>query len=171
MLRAGKPTCEIRDFYPALWRLRASYDPPFKPVTWIPWLGPALVVLAGLTGIVTMVRAPARLQRGEEDLALSAFWIIAALMTALALYVVLRPLLRGGYFAIRAYCPRSRPSRRRARRAGIRNQRAALTTDGAAPAAPSSRALTLGLALLVPLAAFGIYRQIGDLRALDPTRC
>jgi cytochrome c-type biogenesis protein CcmH len=100
---------------------------------------------------------------------LNAFWIIAALMTAAALSAVLRPLLRAGSGDPRLSALEA------AHRAGVLDaqeyarKRAALSADGAAPAAPASRALTLGLALLVPLAAFGIYRQIGDLRALDPT--
>lgn len=101
---------------------------------------------------------------------MSAFWIIAALMTALALYAVLRPLLRDGG----AGDPRL-AALEAAHRAGVldakeyASKRAALSADAAAPAAPAPRALSLVLALLVPLAAFGIYRQIGDLRALDPT--
>jgi cytochrome c-type biogenesis protein CcmH len=100
---------------------------------------------------------------------LNVFWIIAALMTAAALYAVLRPLLRRGDGDPRLSALDA------AHRAGVLDEReyaskrAALSANVAAPAAQSSRALTLGLALLVPLATFGIYRQIGDLRALDPT--
>jgi cytochrome c-type biogenesis protein CcmH len=100
---------------------------------------------------------------------LNAFWIIAALMTAAALYAVLRPLLRAGNGDPRLSALEA------AHRAGVldaqeyASKRAALSAGDAAPAAPPSRALTLGLALLVPLATFGIYRQIGDLRALDST--
>lgn len=72
MLRAGKSDGEIRDFLVQRYGDFVLYDPPFKPVTWILWLGPALVVLAGMAGIVTMVRRRARLlpaeARGEEDL-------------------------------------------------------------------------------------------------------
>ena len=87
---------------------------------------------------------------------MNAFWIIAALMTAAALYALLRPLLRGGDGDPRLAALEA------AHRAGVldateyASKRAALSTDGAAPAAPSPPALILGLALLVPPAAFGI---------------
>lgn len=50
MLRAGKSDGEIRDFLVQRYGDFVLYDPPFKPVTWILWLGPALVVVAGLAG-------------------------------------------------------------------------------------------------------------------------
>ena len=72
MLRAGKSDGEIRDFLVQRYGDFVLYDPPFKPVTWILWLGPALVVVAGLAGMLVMVRRRARLvptdARGEEDL-------------------------------------------------------------------------------------------------------
>lgn len=72
MLRAGKSDGEIRDFLVQRYGDFVLYDPPFKPVTWILWLGPALVVAAGLAGMLVMVRRRARLvpaeARGEEDL-------------------------------------------------------------------------------------------------------
>ena len=72
LMRAGQSDAQIKDFLVQRYGDFVLYDPPFKPVTWILWLGPALVVLAGMAGIVTMVRRRARLlpaeARGEEDL-------------------------------------------------------------------------------------------------------
>ena len=72
MMRAGKSDTEIRDFLVARYGDFVLYRPPMKPVTWVLWFGPALIALAGLAGIVVMVRRRARAvpagASGEEDL-------------------------------------------------------------------------------------------------------
>lgn len=101
---------------------------------------------------------------------MSVFWILAALMTALALALVLRPLVRAGA----ATDPRLE-ALEAAHRTGVLDaeeyaRKRAQIGAGPAPATPApARGLSLLLALLLPLGAFGLYRQIGDTRALDPT--
>jgi cytochrome c-type biogenesis protein CcmH len=72
MMRAGKSDTEIRDFLVARYGEFVLYRPPMKPATWALWFGPAAIALAGLAGIVVMVRRRARAvpadARGEEDL-------------------------------------------------------------------------------------------------------
>jgi cytochrome c-type biogenesis protein CcmH len=100
----------------------------------------------------------------------SAFWIIAALMTTAALLVVLRPLMGGGESGDPRIAALDAAHRARVVDADeYARKRAALVPAAQAPDAQPARALTLGLALLIPLAAFGLYRQVGDLRALDAT--
>ncbi len=98
------------------------------------------------------------------------FSILAGAMLLAALGFVLWPLLRvrGVDAAIR----HKREALEQARRAGVLSEDevqlklAALASEGL-PAHAPSRALPAAVALLIPLAAIGLYRQLGEPRALD----
>jgi cytochrome c-type biogenesis protein CcmH len=72
MMHAGKSDTEIRDFLVQRYGDFVLYNPPMKPVTWALWFGPLAIVLAGMAGIVAMIRRKARAvpagATGEEDL-------------------------------------------------------------------------------------------------------
>ncbi|HET9484290.1 MAG TPA: tetratricopeptide repeat protein [Xanthomonadales bacterium] len=97
-----------------------------------------------------------------------AFWLLCALMTLAAVALVLRPLLRGG-------APRDPrlDALDRARREGVLDEaeyEAKRATLGDAPVAMPAvpRALPLLLVALLVASAFGLYRLVGEPRALDP---
>lgn len=91
-------------------------------------------------------------------------------MLLVALGFVLLPLLRGR--GVDAALRQKRDALEQARRAGVlsddevQRKLTALSPDDRLARAPS-RALPAALALLIPLAAIALYRQIGEPRALD----
>ncbi|GAB4171193.1 MAG: c-type cytochrome biogenesis protein CcmI [Rhodocyclaceae bacterium] len=123
---------------------------------------------------------------------MSAFWILAAVLAALGLAFVLRPLLRAGVRgggdvsqeAVNIDIYRDQLSELEAdlasgtmgpeqyARAKADIERRVLEESGrpaAAPAAPAAaRRLAAALALALPLAAFSIYLLLGTPRGLDP---
>jgi len=98
------------------------------------------------------------------------FSILAGAMLLAALGFVLLPLLRGR--GVDAAIRHKRDALEQARRSGVlsddevQRKLAALSSDHP-PAPAQSRALPAALALLIPLAAIALYRQIGEPRALD----
>jgi cytochrome c-type biogenesis protein CcmH len=97
------------------------------------------------------------------------FWIIASLMLLAALAFVLAPLLRtGGAGEERA----KRAALEQARRTGALSHEEVDARLAALPRATpigagGSRWLPIALGLALPLAAIGLYREIGEPRALD----
>lgn len=101
----------------------------------------------------------------------TTFSILAGVMLLAALAFLLFPLLRrrGHDDSLRS----KRLALEQARRAGVLSEEevsrklAVLASSELSAPAPS-RVLPAVLALLIPLAAIGLYRQIGEPRALDP---
>jgi cytochrome c-type biogenesis protein CcmH len=105
----------------------------------------------------------------------TTFWILAAAMSLAALAFVAWPLARRRPAVPAGPDPATlakREALEQARRAGAltaKEVRAKLAALETAPAAPRHvRVLPLGLAVLLPLAAIVLYREIGEPRALDP---
>lgn len=48
MLQAGKTEAEIKEFMVDRYGDYVLYDPPFKPMTWLLWIGPMAIFLVGL---------------------------------------------------------------------------------------------------------------------------
>ncbi len=100
----------------------------------------------------------------------AAFWILAALMAAAALLFILPPLLRGARGSDEA--ARKLAALVAARDAGVidaaeyARKRAAIAGDS--PVTRRPRGLSFALAVLIPLTAFALYRELGEPRALDP---
>ncbi len=105
----------------------------------------------------------------------SLFWLLCAGMVVLALVFVLPPLIRGttGVPAPDATIdPRKRKALEQAHEAGVLDAaeyRRKLALLGAgSPQGRPARTLPLVLAVLLPMMAFGLYRQLGEPQALDP---
>ena len=60
LMRAGRSDAEIRDFLVERYGEFVLYRPRFGGHTWLLWLGPALVLLAGAWVVVRIVRARGR---------------------------------------------------------------------------------------------------------------
>lgn len=69
MLRAGKTDAEIVDYMTARYGDFVLYRPPVKATTWLLWFGPLLLLVAGASGLVWVLRRRARLpdDRFERD--------------------------------------------------------------------------------------------------------
>ena len=48
MLQAGKTEAQIKEFMVARYGDYVLYDPPFKPMTWLLWIGPMAIFIVGL---------------------------------------------------------------------------------------------------------------------------
>ena len=48
MLQAGKTEAQIKEFMVARYGDYVLYDPPFKPMTWLLWIGPMAIFIIGL---------------------------------------------------------------------------------------------------------------------------
>jgi cytochrome c-type biogenesis protein CcmH len=57
MLSQGKTEDEIVDFMVQRYGDYVLYRPPFKPLTWLLWLGPAIVFIFGLIFVVRLMKA------------------------------------------------------------------------------------------------------------------
>jgi cytochrome c-type biogenesis protein CcmH len=57
MLSQGKTEDEIVDFMVQRYGDYVLYRPPFKPLTWLLWLGPAIVFVFGLIFVVRFMKA------------------------------------------------------------------------------------------------------------------
>ncbi len=55
-LEAGRSDAEIREYVTARYGDFVLYRPPFKPSTWLLWLAPFVLLLAGIGAALTMVR-------------------------------------------------------------------------------------------------------------------
>ncbi len=57
MLSQGKTEAEIVDFMVERYGDYVLYRPPFKPMTWLLWFGPAIIFIAGLIFVVRFMRS------------------------------------------------------------------------------------------------------------------
>ena len=67
LIRQGKTDPEIIDFLVSRYGDFVRYRPPFKPTTWLLWVGPFVLLLAGLAALVAYLR-----RRPREDAPLTA---------------------------------------------------------------------------------------------------
>jgi cytochrome c-type biogenesis protein CcmH len=59
LVREGMSDAEIRGFLQERYGDFVLYDPPFKPATWILWIGPVVFGIAGLLVLLRLLRQPA----------------------------------------------------------------------------------------------------------------
>lgn len=69
LIKAGKTDAEIMDFMVTRYGDFVRYRPPVKPVTWMLWFGPFLLLIGALVGLIRMVK---RGQRQPDAPALNA---------------------------------------------------------------------------------------------------
>jgi cytochrome c-type biogenesis protein CcmH len=69
LIKAGKTDAEVMDFMVSRYGDFVRYRPPVKPITWMLWFGPFLLLIGALWGLVYMVR---RSQRGGQAPSLDA---------------------------------------------------------------------------------------------------
>jgi cytochrome c-type biogenesis protein CcmH len=55
-LAAGHSEAQIRDYFEERYGAFVRYDPPFRPSTWLLWLGPFALMVLGLALLARMVR-------------------------------------------------------------------------------------------------------------------
>lgn len=67
LIKSGKTDAEIMEFMVNRYGDFVRYRPPVKPVTWMLWFGPFLLLIGALVVLVRMVRAS---QRGNAPAAL-----------------------------------------------------------------------------------------------------
>jgi len=60
---------EILTFLQARYGDFVLYDPPFRPDTWVLWLGPAVFLLLGIAVLWRMLRQPSRARLSEDEAA------------------------------------------------------------------------------------------------------
>ena len=75
-IRAGKTDQEILDYLVSRYGDFVRYKPPLKPTTWLLWLGPFVLLAAGLATLVVQLRrrgraAPAPLSDDERSRAVA----------------------------------------------------------------------------------------------------
>jgi cytochrome c-type biogenesis protein CcmH len=56
LIKAGKTDAEIMDFMVTRYGDFVRYRPPVKPVTWMLWFGPFLLLIGALVGLIRMVK-------------------------------------------------------------------------------------------------------------------
>lgn len=56
LMREGKTDREIKDYLVARYSDFVLYNPPVRPVTWLLWFGPGLLLLGGAIVLVVVVR-------------------------------------------------------------------------------------------------------------------
>lgn len=56
MVKAGKSDAEIKEFMVTRYGDFILYRPPFKPLTWFLWIGPFLLMLAGVVALFRYLR-------------------------------------------------------------------------------------------------------------------
>lgn len=59
-MQAGKSDAEIKSWLTTRYSDFVLYDPPLRSGTWLLWFGPLLVLLIGITAIITIVRRRAK---------------------------------------------------------------------------------------------------------------
>ncbi|MDO8449220.1 MAG: cytochrome c-type biogenesis protein CcmH [Rhodoferax sp.] len=69
LIKAGKTDAEIMDFMVSRYGDFVRYRPPVKPITWMLWFGPFLLLIGALVVLVRMVRGS---QRGAAPKVLDA---------------------------------------------------------------------------------------------------
>jgi len=56
LIKAGKTDEEIRSFMVERYGDFVLYRPPVKPITWLLWIGPFVILLAGIIGLMVYLR-------------------------------------------------------------------------------------------------------------------
>lgn len=69
LIKAGKTDAEIMDFMVSRYGDFVRYRPPVKPITWMLWFGPFLLLIGAVVVLVRMVRGS---QRGAAPKVLDA---------------------------------------------------------------------------------------------------
>lgn len=59
-IRAGRSDEQIKQYLVERYGTFVLYEPPFSPATWLLWLGPAALLLVGLTVAAAMLRRKRR---------------------------------------------------------------------------------------------------------------
>jgi cytochrome c-type biogenesis protein CcmH len=67
IVEEGLSDREIREYLQARYGDFVLYDPPFKPGTWLLWLGPAAFGVIGLLVLLRILRPAAPVQLSEAD--------------------------------------------------------------------------------------------------------
>jgi cytochrome c-type biogenesis protein CcmH len=60
LMQHGETDAQIKQFLVARYSDYILYDPPVKPVTWLLWFGPLLILLAGAVVVVLTIRKRSR---------------------------------------------------------------------------------------------------------------
>lgn len=60
LMQHGDTDAQIKQYLVARYSDYILYDPPVKPVTWLLWFGPLLILLAGAAVVVTTIRKRSR---------------------------------------------------------------------------------------------------------------
>ena len=66
MLSQGKTEAEIVDFMVQRYGDYVLYRPPFKPMTWLLWFGPAIIFVGGLVFVRRLLRAQSAEVKSEH---------------------------------------------------------------------------------------------------------
>lgn len=56
LIRQGRSDAEIKDFMVSRYGDFVLYRPPLKPITWLLWLGPFVLMLAGVAALLVYLR-------------------------------------------------------------------------------------------------------------------
>ncbi len=56
LIKQGKSDQEVRDFLVSRYGDFVLYRPPVKPTTWLLWVGPFVLLVAGLAGLIAFLR-------------------------------------------------------------------------------------------------------------------
>ena len=67
MMQAGKSDAEIKQYLVARYNDFVLYDPPLKPGTWLLWLGPGVLLAAGVGVLINVLRKRARQTFADID--------------------------------------------------------------------------------------------------------
>ena len=59
-LAQGRSEAQIRDYFEERYGAFVRYDPPFRPSTWLLWLGPFVLLVLGFVLLARIVRRRAR---------------------------------------------------------------------------------------------------------------
>jgi cytochrome c-type biogenesis protein CcmH len=68
LIKDGKSDEQIRNFMVERYGDFVLYRPPVKPITWLLWIGPFIILLIGIGGLLTYLR---RRNNAVRDIALS----------------------------------------------------------------------------------------------------
>lgn len=61
LIKEGKTDQEVKDFLVSRYGDFVLYRPPMKPTTWLLWVGPFLLLVAGVVALITYLR-----RRGKQ---------------------------------------------------------------------------------------------------------
>ena len=71
LIKEGKSDDQIRDFMVERYGDFVLYRPPVKPTTWLLWIGPFIILLIGIAGLLTYLRrrnnAVSNIPLSEDD--------------------------------------------------------------------------------------------------------